>query len=577
MIENEQSIWVLFIFFATIVGLIKYQNYPERVFGAVLISLYGLNIVTTQQVLDKFSNQGLLTLMLLMTCSLALEKTKALRALGRYVMQSSYQKTWLRLLGLTAVSSAFLNNTAVVATMLSPIRNNKYHSPSLLLLPLSYAAIFGGTLTLVGTSTNLIVNSMVLDQGLPPLGFFEFTPIGASVIVVCGGLLFLLSKRLPNKPMPRLCSSQYFIDARVASGSTLAGKSVEQNGLRSLESLFLVEILRRGRLISPVSPSEGIEDNDRLIFSGDIQKVTRLKQFNGLSTYAHENGLPLKNLHEALIKPDSVLIGSSMKQVGFRALFDAAVVAMRRDGESISGQLGDVVFRAGDCLVLAVGKDFHQRRNITKNFYLMSDKETEHALQPWQEKVALVGFVTAIALAALGWFTLFKTTLVLLSLLLFTGCLSSNEIMRRLPMKIWLIIASALLLSQALLTSGVLTALGAWIQTHHHIITPLLGLIMVYTLTWLLTELVTNNAAAVLIFPIAYTLALTLSVAPKAYILAVAFGASASFISPYGYQTNLMVFNAGQYKLSDFAKIGIPISLAYGITVITAIYWFVGV
>ncbi|MGF1697496.1 SLC13 family permease [Vibrio lamellibrachiae] len=576
LLSISPAVIVVGIFLLTIAGLIKFQSHPERVFGSVLLALYTLGFVSTEQVINSFSNQGLLTLVLLMICSFALEKTKLLRAIAQYVIRPDYTSTWLRLFGLTALSSAFLNNTAVVSTMLAPIRNNIHHPASKLLLPLSYAAIFGGTLTLVGTSTNLIINSMVIESGLPSIGFFDFTVVGLSIVAVCGSGLFILSRFLPVNSQGANQTTDYFIDAKVQPKSSLIGQNIEQNGLRNLESLFLVEILRKGRLISPVSPQELIEENDRLIFSGDIKKVTLLSQFDGIKLFAHENGLPINNLTEVIIKPESVLVGQTLKRVGFRALFDAAVVAIRRDGEAISGKLGDVDLRSGDFLVLAVGEDFKTRHNINKNFYLISGVKTEQTLTALQEKFSIGGFALAVGLAAFGIVPLFKGMLLLLGILLFTGCLNSNEVLQRMPKQIWLIIASALLLSHALTNSGALENLSNVIQLRQDIFTPLFGLLLVYILTWLMTELVTNNAAAALVFPIAYSLAESLSVNPMAYIFAVAFGASASFISPYGYQTNLMVFNAGQYRIKDFLKIGMPISVLYGTTVVSAIYLFIG-
>lgn len=576
LLGSAAELVVAVLFVTTIFGLIKYQQYPERVFGLLLLTLYFLGLVTTDQVLSSFANPGLLTLVLLMVCSLALEKTKLLRVIATYIIKPSYRNTWLRLFGLTAISSAFLNNTAVVSTMLAPLRNNNYHVASRLLLPLSYAAILGGTLTLVGTSTNLIVNSMVLEVGLPPIGFFDFSLIGLSVLLVCGTALFFLSTLLPAHQQEKVSRASYVIDSEVLAYSSLVGNSIEKNGLRNLESLFLMEIMRQGRLISPVTPSEVIEANDRLIFSGDIRKVTLLNQFDGVSTFAHENGLPIDNLTEVVLKPESVLVGQTLKQAGFRALFDAAVVAIRRDGDSISGKLGEVTLKAGDFLVLAVGPDFKDRHNINKNFYVISGVETDHTLTGKQETLAVVGFLGAIALSAIGVISLFKAMLLLLGALLFSGCLSSNEILQRIPKQIWLIISSALLLSQALINSGGLDSLSNMVQTYQGVFTPIMGLVVVYVITWLLTELVTNNAAAALSFPIAYGLAESFSISPEPYIFAVAFGASASFISPYGYQTNLMVFNAGQYRIGDFLKIGTPICLLYGLTVLASIVLFIG-
>lgn len=577
MLSIQTSYFVMALFIATIIGLVKNQNNPERVFGVLLLVLYGSNLVTTQQVISSFANQGLLTLVLLMVCSLALEKTKLLRRIANFIIKPDYRATWVRLYVLTALSSAILNNTAVVSTMLAPIRNNPHHAASRLLLPLSYAAILGGTLTLVGTSTNLIVNSMVLDAAMPSLRFFDFTLVGSLVVVGCGLLLFFLSRFLPHREKDTVAAADYFIDAKVMSGSSLIGRSIEENGLRNLEALFLVEILRDGRLISPVSPQEVLEESDRLMFSGDIKKVTLLSQFDGLSLFAHQNGLPLNNLIEVVVRPESVLAGRTLKTAGFRARFDAAVVAMKRDGEQVSGKLGEMELKPGDYLVIAIGEDFRSRHNISKNFYVISEVETEHQLEGGRGLLATVGFFGTILLAALNIVPLFQGMLLLLGIFLLTGCLSGNEIFQRLPKQVWLIISSALLLSQALMNTNALDALSLMLEHNQDVFTPLFGLIVVYIMTWLLTELVTNNAAAALIFPIAYGLAVGLDSNVHSYILAVAFGASASFISPYGYQTNLMVYNAGRYQIKDFIKVGLPMSLLYGTIVVSAITMIYGV
>ncbi|QIA64441.1 SLC13 family permease [Vibrio astriarenae] len=577
MLGIQPSYVVIALFIATIVGLVKNQNRPERVFGMLLLVLYAGNLVTTQQVITSFANQGLLTLVLLMVCSLALEKTKLLRQIASFIIKPNYRSTWLRLFSMTALSSAILNNTAVVSTMLAPIRNNPHHPASRLLLPLSYAAILGGTLTLVGTSTNLIVNSMVIDADLEPLSFFDFTAVGSLLVIGCGALLFVLSRYLPHKEKYSVVAADYFIDAKVQTGSSLIGKTIEENGLRNLEALFLVEILRDGRLISPVSPQEVIEEHDRLMFSGDIKKVTLLKEFDGLSLFAHENGLPLNNLIEVVIRPESVLCGRTLKKAGFRARFDAAVVAMKRDGEAVSGKLGEMTLMPGDYLVLAVGEDFRSRHNIAKNFFMISGVETDHLLEGGRGHLATVGFFGTILLAAVGLVPLFQGMLLLLGVLILSKCLTANEILQRLPKQIWLIISSALLLSQALENTEALGVLTSFIEHNQNVFTPFLGLVLVYVMTWLLTELVTNNAAAALLFPIACGLAIGLDANLHSYILAVAFGASASFVSPYGYQTNLMVYNAGRYQINDFIKVGLPISLLYGTIVITSITWIYGV
>jgi len=566
-----QSYFVLAVFLFTILGLIKFQQRPALVFGITLTTLFAADLVSTQQVLSSVSNEGLLTLVLLLTCSLALEKTALLRMIATKVINKKYSVTWLRLFGFTVLSSAVLNNTAIVSTMLAPIRGNPYHPPSKLLIPLSYAAILGGTLTLVGTSTNLIVNSLVLDTGLPSLAFFDFTLVGLGVVITCGLTLWYFSRFLPSHGMDKAENKTYFIDAKVNENSHLIGKSIEDNGLRHLESLFLTEIVRDKHLIRSVTPSEVIQAGDRLVFTGDVAKVKQLSQFDGLEIFADHQGLLLDNLNEVVIRPGSILVGKSLKNSGFRALFDAAVVAIKRDGGHVSGKLGDVTLKVGDYLVLAIGEDFKSRRNIGKNFILASDLELDSMLSGKKALLTILGFFAAIAGAALGIFSLFKGMFILLAVLLFSRCLTSGEIFRRLPFEIWLIIASALALSHSLVNSGLLDVFSNLINEYALGVSPLFALIIIYLLTWWLTELVTNNAAAALVFPIAYGLASALDANSMAFIMAVAFGASASFVSPYGYQTNLMVFNAGQYKLVDFVKVGLPVSIAYGLTAITLI------
>jgi di/tricarboxylate transporter len=566
-----QSYFVLAVFLSTIVGLIKFQQRPSLVFGLALLVLFITNMVSTEQIIKSLSNEGLLTLILLMLCSIALEKTRLLRLVAMKVIKTSYKATWSRLFGFTVLSSALLNNTAVVSTMLAPIRNNPHHAASKLLIPLSYAAILGGTLTLVGTSTNLIVNSLVLDANLPSLGFFDFTLVGLCLVFVCGITLYLFSHLLPDRDVHSDSADSYFIEAEISPESSLVGKTVEQNGLRHLQSLFLVEIMRGNTLLRAIAPTEVLQANDKLIFSGDISKVSQLNMFDGLSIFAESSGLSIDNLREVVVRPESILTGKTLKSVGFRSLFDAAVVAVKRDGERVSGKIGGLKIKSGDFLVLAVGEDFKSRRNIRKNFILLSDIELDSRLSGKKEVLAVIGFIGAITLAAIGIIPLFKAVLILLGILLLTGCFSTNELIRRFPTDLWVIISSAIVLSYALQNSGVIDSFNAFISQNSHAFSPLFALIAVYVITWILTELVTNNAAAALVFPIAYGLATSIDANPTAFIMAVAFGASASFISPYGYQTNLMVFNVGQYKLIDFIKIGVPVSIAYSITAVTMI------
>ncbi len=571
---TTQSWLVIGIFLATLAGLIRFQKSPAKVFGGTLLAVFCFDLVSTQQLLASLVNPGLLTLLLLIICSFALEKTHLLRLLATRVIKPGFKQTWLRLFGTTVVASAFLNNTAVVATLIAPLRSNPNHSASKLLLPLSYAAILGGTLTLVGTSTNLIVDGMLYDIANQRLGFFDFTPVGLCIVVFGGLTLWLVSHWLPERKAGTADSSGYFLDAKVQSDSGLIGKTIEANGLRHLESLFLVEVARGEHLISPVSPSQVLAAGDRLVFSGEISKVMQLNQFDGLKTFADESGLLDRNLTEVVVRPGSSLVGLSFKEAGFRARFDAAVVAMRRDGQRLSGKLGEVKIQAGDFLVLAVGSDFVSRNNLTKNFIVVSGVEPETRLTGQHAWFAALGFIAVLALAAADVLSLLKGLMLLLAALLATGSLTLNEVQRRFPVEIWLVVAAALTLANALTNTGMVQALAANFASSIEPGQLYLAFAGLYLLTLLLTELVTNNAAAALVFPVAYGLALGLGVNPMTFIMAVAFGASASFMSPYGYQTNLMVYNAGDYQLKDFIRAGLPVSMVYSAVVLSTVPYF---
>ncbi|GGA78570.1 potassium transporter TrkA [Neiella marina] len=571
---TTQSWLVVAIFIATLAGLIRFQKRPAKVFGCTLLAVFGFGLVSTEQMLSSLVNPGLITLILLIICSFALEKTRFLRLIASTVIKPGFKLTWLRLFGSTVVSSALLNNTAVVATLIAPIRSNPHHPAGKLLLPLSYAAILGGTLTLIGTSTNLIVDSMLYETSNERLDFFAFTSVGVLLVIAGGVTLFLSSRWLPDTRVTQGDSAGYFLDAQVQPDSSMIGKSVEENGLRHLESLFLVEIARADRLISPVTPAETILPGDRLVFSGDISKVMQLSQFDGLKTFADESGMLASNLTEVVVRPDSSLIGLSLKNAGFRARFDAAVVAMRRDGQRLSGKLGEVKIQAGDFLVLAVGPDFSSRNNLTKNFIVISGVEPETRLSGQREWIAGLGFLAVVALAATGTLSLLKGLMLFLAVLYFTDCLSLNEVQRRLPLDIWLVVASALTLAHALTNSGMVAEFANLFAQSFDTSQIYLAFVGVYIMTLVLTELVTNNAAAALVFPMAYGMALGFNVDPMPFVMAVAFGASASFVSPYGYQTNLMVYNAGQYQLKDFLRAGLPVSLVYSVVVLLAVPYF---
>jgi di/tricarboxylate transporter len=559
------------LFFAMVVSLILTSWPAVWIFASTMLAAYFLGLVDTAEVLAKATNSGLITLILLLLVSIGLEKLSWLSRLSGKLITPNYASSVLRMGFFTALFSAFVNNTAVVAALAHTVRSNRHHPASKLLLPLSYAAILGGTVTLIGTSTNLIVSSFLEDATGQGLAFGDFLLVGLAATAV--GLLVILasSRLLPAGSSEQIDINEYLIEVEVDADSNLVGKSIVQNGLRELEDLFLVELVRGSHLISPVAPQEYIEAGDKLIFSGDIKQVNALEAFDGLRLFAVEEGLLRKNMTEVIVMPGAAIEGRSVKESGFRSLFDAAVVGMRRGGKRLSGKLGNITIQAGDNMMLAVGPDFNERKNLDKNFLVVNDSVGEIKTTAFQDYFITALLMLVIGLASVELIPLIKGVTFLLVCMLALGVVRGSELRRRFPFQLWIIIASALTLSQALTNSGLVAMLAANLHDNLAQWGPYTAMLGIYLGTLLLTELMTNNAAAALSFPIAFGLAESFGISHMPFIMAVAYGASASFLTPYGYNTNLMVQNLGGYELRDYFRFGLPLSLAYSVVVLSLI------
>lgn len=554
-----------------LVALLVRGRIPPAVLFTSLAAIYYVSGLLDQQVLlASYTNPALVSLILLLLVSIVLERSPLLDRLSLVLLRGRASFATLRLSGFTAVFSAFLNNTAVVGALLGVISRQKRLPASRLLLPLSYASILGGMTTLVGTSTNLVVNSFVVGAGLPPLGMFSFAVVGIPVALACIAVLAFSARFLPGSAATEDDTSPaYFLEAQLIPGSPLAGKSIEANRLRNLEGLFLLEIARGERLISPVGPDEVLQEGDVLVFTGEVSRVQALQRFAGLRVFGNRaDALLGSNLVEVVVAQGSELPNRTLREVDFRTMFDAGVVGIRRGEKRLEGQLGRVPLRVGDCLLLAVGPDFSQHRNLDRNFHVVNGVPLRPRLTAPESTLALSSFVLVIALSALEWVPLFNGLLILLAVFLARRLLTLAEIRRRFPFDLLMIIGSALAIARVLETTRAAALIADGIRVLFDAQGPWVALVGVYLLTLILTELVTNNAAAALAFPIALSTASAFGVEPMPFIMCVAYGASACFLMPFGYQTHLMVYSPGRYRLIDFVRTGLPISIVYSLGVV---------
>ncbi|MGE4416353.1 MAG: SLC13 family permease [Marinobacterium sp.] len=543
---------------------------PAIAFMTLAGSFLITGLVELPVMLTSFANPALATLILLLLVSLTLERSPLLDLLAAKILAGREKTALLKLMGAGALLSAFLNNTAIVASFLGTLSRQTRIAPSRLLIPLSYASIFGGITTLVGTSTNLVVSSFATSAGLGELSMFQFSLVGIPVALVCIFTLLISSSWLPRHgTATEQKSLPYFLSAEVMPESTLIGKTIEANAMRQLDGLYLLEIERDGRLISPVTPDEIIHAGDLLVFTGEVNKVQTLQRFSGLRLLGESaDELLTSNLVEVVISHESILANRTLQEVDFRTLFNAGVVGIRRGERRLEGQLGRIPLKVGDSLLLAVGSDFSQHHNLDRNFHLLSGTLQRPRLSLHQSLAALGGFAVAIVYASLGLLSLFESLLCLMALFLIGGLLSINEMRRRFPFELFLVIGSALTLAKGMEASGAAALVADGMQYLFNGYGVYAAFVGVFLLTVLMTETVTNNAAAALAFPIALSTAQAFNADPMPFIMAVAYGASACFLIPFGYQTHLMVYSPGRYRLQDYLKTGLPVSVMYSLTVL---------
>ena len=578
--------WVtLAVLLAVFLALARELASPDLVLLAGLFTLAAVGVLTPAETFQGFANEGLATVAALFVLAVALGDTGALEvAVARVLRPASGEKTGLaRMLLPVAGFSAFLNNTPIVA-MMTPVvidwARRTRRSPSRYLIPIDYATILGGLLTVIGTSTNLVVVGLMQQAGMRPIGLFEIAWVGAPVAAaVLVYLVFVGPRLLPERKEPAEevgeRRREYTTAMRVEPAGPLPGQSVEQAGLRQLPGLYLIEIDRNGQLLTPVGPDETLLAGDVLVFAGIVGSIVDLQRIRGLSAAEGLEEDPAANrgrrLHEAVVSQSSPLVGSSIRDANFRTVYDAAVVAVHRNGSTVGGKLGEVVLEPGDTLLLQTAPGFLRAHRNSPDFYLVS--EVPGGEPPRYDRARVAGGVLAAMLAVVGLEILPISIAAFLAAgaLVVLRCTSLARARQSIDWTVLVVIAAGLGLASAMDKTGAARAVAYLMMSLSPGDSPLVALGVIYFVTVALTEALTNNAAAALMFPIAIATAEQLGVDPRGFALAVTVAASCGFASPLGYQTHLIVYGPGGYRFGDFLRIGLPLDILCGIVALLVI------
>lgn len=580
--------WFSITLVLSLIGLLALTSLP-----ADMILLGGLTvfivtgIISPESALSGFSNEGMITVAVLFIVVAGIRETGGISYIANRLLGTpkSLINAQIRVMLPTLGVSAFLNNTPVVAMLIPAIhewaKKNKF-PVSKLMIPLSYAAIFGGTCTLIGTSTNLIVNGMMMSHDeLNGFGMFDIAWVGVPCAIV--GFLYMLfigQRLLPNRFPPIQASDdprEYTVEMMVEPGSSLIGLSIEKAGLRNLPSTFLVEITRGTQVLPAVSPQEILQENDRLVFAGIVESVVDLQKIRGLSP-ATEQVFKLdaprseRCLIETVVSNTCPLIGKTIRAGGFRSRYNAVIIAVARNGERINKKIGDIVLHTGDTLLLETHPSFFDQQRNSSDFYLISRVENSNPLRHEKAYTALAILIGMVILASTGLLSMLQATLLAAGAMLLTSCCNSSTARNSIDWSLLLVIGASLGIGAGLeetqtasyIANGLITLAG----DHPYVL-----LIVVYFVTMLFTEMITNNAAAVIMFEIAYASATNLGVDFQPYAIAIMMAASASFSTPIGYQTNLMVYGPGGYQFRDYLKVGIPLNMLMAATALLIIPW----
>lgn len=558
---------------------------PHLVMMTVLTILSAFGVLTASEALAGFSDPGLITVAGMFVVASGIHSSGGVDLFVNKVLgkPSSVRAAMTRIFAPIILLSGFLNNTPVVATMVPAVLawSRKINiPPSKLMIPLSYTAILGGTLTLIGTSTNLVVNSQY--QALTgDIGFSLFAITAVSLPVALAGLIFMwvfFPSWLPDRSHKQAFGNlrEFTLEVTVDPLGPMVGRTVEQVGLRQLERVYLVEIERQGTIVAAVASEEILHGGDRLVFAGDTQAISDLLRLKGIIP-SHENGhsetldtnRAERCLVEAVVSPYCAALGKNIRNAKFRSRYGAVVLAIARSGERVQGNLGTIRLQAGDTLLLEARPAFVTRQRYNKDFLLINDLQTT---QPRHE-LAYLSWIITISLvfaAGIGVITMLNAALIGAGLMMLTGCCSVSQAEKSLDLTVIVTIAASFALGAALHKTGVASFMASHIIALSHG-TPWIMLVLTYITVSLMTETITNNAAAILMLPIILEITEKVGLNNEPFVFAIMMAASASFATPLGYQTNLMVYGPGGYRFRDFLKVGLPMNVFIGITTLTVL------
>lgn len=572
-----QGVFTLITLAGVLATLVTTRVSADLVLMSALACLLVSGVLGPADALSGFANPGVITIATLYVVAAGLKETGAVQWIARSLLghPKTQRGAQLRMIVPTGVLSGFMNNTAVVAMFIPAIQDwaQRLGIPSSkLLLPLSYAAILGGTCTLIGTSTNLVIDGMLQTRMGVHLGLFELAWVGVPLLVIGAAFLVLFGHRLlPDRGSLKEELDQvreYGVEVEVISPGPLVGKTIAEAGLRALTYGYLTEIDRDGRLITAVEPDRTLQAGDKLYFVGAPECASELRRIQGLKpANGSVHKLDIQNhqrcLVEVVLGPEFTALNKTIRDSRFRTRFNAVILSVSREGRRVPGKLGDITFRMGDTLLLEASQQFAEQYRFRRDFLLVSALNDSTPPDFRKAPRALGILAVMVLLSASGLLSILEAAFLAAGGMIVFGCITASRARRSVDLPVLVVIASSFALGNAMTETGAAQWIAGGLLGWGPL-TPWVALALVYMLTVMFTEVITNNAAAVLMFPIALAVSEQLGASFLPFAIAVMFAASASFITPLGYQTNLMVYGPGRYHFMDYVRIGAPLSVLIG-------------